>query len=496
MDRLVRGIILGLSWACCIPILGMGQARLSAGNTPPHILLIYVDDLGFGDIGSYGNTLIETPHLDQLAQQGMSFTQAYAPAPLCSPSRAAMLTGKEVARLGFEFVTKYPADDYTWTDPEWIQKFEGLPLVPPPYTLNLPLEEETLAERLKSYGYQTALVGKWHVASHHQVYKGWSLTHGPKQQGFDWTAETFGTHPYSKKEQQGTVSDGQFPKDELTEKSIEFIRQDHASPFFLMSSFYFVHTPLKKNIPWLFEKYREKLPDGASEEQIHYAVNVSLMDHYVGKIVDALKEKGIEKQTLVIFTSDNGGNPEIADNGGFRGSKWNLYEGGIRIPMIISWPGQIRGGVKNTELVSQLDLMATFTELASGSSEGKELDGQSLLPLLMGRSGWKEGRSLVWNFPYYHPEGKEFFDTPATIGVDDGYKSQTRPHAAYRRGPYKLLYFYEDGRKELYDLDQDPSEAEDLSGKFPRIASQMYQELDRHLKDVKARIPTTNPNRK
>ncbi|AWW28842.1 arylsulfatase [Echinicola strongylocentroti] len=487
-DKMMLGT---LSAYFCIGLLQINvwaNDQLQSDLAPPNILLIYVDDLGYGDVAPYGNTIVETPNLDILSKRGMTFTQAYAPAPLCSPSRAAMLTGKDVARVGFEFVTKYPEDDFGWDDPKWLDKFKGLPLVPPPYMLNLPLKEITLAEALKSEGYKTGLVGKWHVAAHHQVYKGWSLTHGPKQQGFDYTAETFGVHPYANGRQE-MVPDDEFPVDELTEKSIEFIKKEHDSPFFLMSSFYFVHTPLKKNIPWLYKKYKEKYPAGTREEVIYYAVNIALMDHYVGKIVAALEQTGESENTLVIFTSDNGGNPEIADNGPFRGSKWNLYEGGIRVPMIISWPGKIKEGSVCDQIISQLDFMPTFMDLAASENKPKDLDGVSLLPLLTGNGSHKTSRTLSWHFPYYHPEGEEFFEAPIHIGVADGFKSQTEPHSAWREEDYKLVYFYEDDRIELYNVKTDPSESIDIGKEKPHIRKQLFKNMQKHLSQVNARIP-------
>ncbi|WP_137404755.1 sulfatase [Echinicola rosea] len=487
-DKMILGT---LSAYFCIGLLQINVWAYDQGKpdpSPPNILLIYVDDLGYGDTGPYGNTMVETPNLDILSKHGMTFTQAYAPAPLCSPSRAALLTGKDVARVRFEFVTKYPEDEFTWDDPKWLDKFKGLPLVPPPYTLNLPLKEITLAEALKSQGYRTGLVGKWHVAAHNEVYKGWSLTHGPKQQGFDFTAETFGAHPYAKVGGE-RVPDGGYPVDELTEKSIEFINEEHDSPFFLMSSFYFVHTPLKKNIPWLYKKYKGKYPSGTREEVIHYAVNINIMDHYVGRIIKALERTGKSKNTIVIFTSDNGGHPEIADNGPFRGSKWNLYEGGIRVPMIMSWPAHIQEGSVCDQIVSQLDFMPTFMDLTASGNKSKDWDGVSLMPLLTGKGSYKTSRPLSWHFPYYHPEGENFFKSPSGIGTGDGFISQTRPHSAWREGDFKLIYFYEDDRAELYNLRDDPSESNEIGSERPQIKNGLLKNLQRHLSQVHARIP-------
>ncbi len=491
IDRWVKEGL--LVFVLCTSWSGEALAVQSQNNPqpPPNILLIYIDDLGYGDVGVYGSgkdPLVNTPNIDKLAESGMRFTQGYAPAPLCSPSRAAMLTGKGVARLGFEFVTKYPGDDRAIDHPEWLEKHKDFALLPPPYTLDLPLEEVTLAEALKERGYRTGIVGKWHVASHHKQYKGWSQTHGPRQQGFDYAVETFGTHPYAGGNE-AAAAVGEYPRDELTEHVIEFIQKEHDQPFFLMASFYFVHTPLKKNIPWLHQKIRENAAPGTPEKLIHYAVNVSLMDHYVGQITGALQQAGLQGNTLVIFTSDNGGHPEYANNGSFRGSKWNLYEGGIRVPMLVSLPGMVPEGSVSDEVVSQLDFMPTFLDLAGGIPVGFAGDGKSMIPVLSGGDEIREERALLWHFPYYHPEGSSFFSAKENIGVRDGLISQTKPHSAMRWGAYKLIYHFEDGKTELYKLDEDPSESRDLSQVQDDIRQQLMGKMMELLEDADARLP-------
>lgn len=493
-DRLGRGLVLILlllhfqaskAWS-----VGMQEGK----QPPPNILLIYVDDLGFGDVGVYGegpNPLVNTPNIDELASRGMRFTHGYAPAPLCSPSRAAMLTGKNVARVGFEFVTKFNGDTLSLNNPAWKAKHKEFSLLPPPYTLNLPLEEVTLAEVLKERGYSTGLVGKWHVAAHHERYKGWSQTHGPRQQGFDWAVETFGAHPYSQIEVKD-VPAGQYPADEVTEKAIEFLNQSHEAPFFLMASFYFVHTPLLKTLPWLYEEIKEKAPVGTPEKLIHYAVNVALMDQYVGQLMQALQLAGLQENTLVVFTSDNGGHPEFANNGNFRGSKWNLYEGGIRIPMLFALPSRIPAGSQSDVPVSQLDFMPTFLDFAGGIAENFQGDGRSLVPLLVQEAvEWKD-RAMLWHFPYYHPEGQPFFSAAAEIGIGDGQVSQTRPHSALRWGEFKLIHFYENNSDELYNLILDPSESTDLSRTHVEVKLKLHEKMKEMLTDSNARLPIQN----
>ena len=469
---------------------------LEKESKPPNILLIYVDDLGYSDLSCYGrefgNELTETPNIDRLATEGMKFTDAYAAAPLCSPSRAALLSGKSPARLNFEFVTKYEKDHYAWDSPEWVSRFGEMPLIPPPYTLSLPLEEETMAEVLNKQGYKTGIVGKWHIAPHYKRYKGWSPTLGPRQQGFGWAAETFGSHPYAyvKGEDSPEYEDGVFPVDSLTENAIRFLEEykENSDPFFLYVSHYYVHTPLSNRLEWLIEKYRKKAGNNVSEAQIKYAAFVETMDHYVGQLLDAVDELGLRENTLVVYTSDNGGHPEHAFNRPLRGSKWHLYEGGIRVPMMVRWPGHVEPGAVSAMPIIQTDLLPTFLEVAGGVNQNDELDGKSLVSLLNGDPGF-EDRSLFWHFPYYHPEGQSFYEASEEIGVEDEFKARTLPQSAIRNGKHKLIYFYEDERVEFYDLEADIQESNDLSLEEPELTLSLKNKLLSYLKAVNARLP-------
>lgn len=483
-------------WAlfCGTAIVGWGEAE-EAGR--PNILLIYVDDVGFSDIGAYCNTFIETPNLDKLAEQGLRFTSAYAPSTLCSPSRAALLTGRSPARLNFEFVTKYERDEHDWDSPAWARHWAGRKLLPPPFTLDLPLEEITLAEALKEAGYVSGISGKWHVAAHHQRYKGWSLTHGPRQQGFDWAADTFGSHPYGYRDKGlragslGDYGEGEYPRDELTERAIDFLGMDHDKPFFLFVSHYFMHTPVDTRCEWLMDKYRSKAGGEMSQRRIVYAAMLETLDHYIGQLLDSLERKGLAENTVVIFASDQGGDPRYAFNRPYRGSKWNLYEGGIRVPQIVRWPGVVDPGSVTDAPVIQMDFMPTFRAIASLKQDiDRELDGVSLLPLLKGGDPTPfEQRDLYWHFPYYQPEGQMFDEVRAEIGVEDEYISRTTPHSALRQGDYKLLYFYEDERAELYNLAVDPAEETDLSASQSSRAAAMERDLFERLNGVGARFP-------
>lgn len=502
----ISAILFAILFILNIPDM-YGQIASNKKVKPPNIVLVYVDDLGYSDISSYGrkygNSLTETPQIDQLVKEGMKFTNAYSPAPLCSPSRAALLTGRSPARLNFEFVTKWEDDFHPWDDDAWINHWKGRKLLPPPFTLNLPLEEVTIAESLTEAGYETAISGKWHVASHYKRYKGWRPTHGPKQQGFDYTAETFGSHPYSYKNEEGLgnfgeYEQGEYPPDELTNRAINFINQDHDRPFFLYVSHYYVHGPIDTKAKWLVEKYKNKTGSDVSNQRIQYAAFVETLDHYVGQLLKAIDSQGLRQNTVVVLTSDNGGHPEFAFNRPFRGSKWNLYEGGIRIPLIVRWPGIVKKGTSIDVPVIQTDLMPTFRELAGLKGEPKnKLDGKSILPLLHGRSAKKlSNRSIVWHFPYSHPEGQAYKKAKTDIGVEDGYTSRTTPQSAIRKGRYKFIYFYNNGEFELYDLLEDPAEQNDLSKERPWVAKKMKDVLFDKLFKADARFPRINPTYK
>lgn len=442
-----------------------GCLKREKPNDLPNLLILYADDLGWTDIGCYGSNKNETPHLDNLASQGLLFTSAYAPAPICSASRASIMTGKSPARLHFEFVSTEKVDT-------------GYPLLPPIRTLELPLEEITIGEIAKNAGYNTAFFGKWHIARHNRGYLKWSDTHGPFQQGFDVGSDHYGSHPYDGKNR-GLVhlSKGTFPEDSLVLKSIGFLKkqQNAKQPFLMVFSSYYVHTPVVPNNSWLIEKYKKQLPD-ASENEISYAVFVETMDYYYGQLLKALKEYGLEENTLVIFTSDNGGHPAYTDNAPLRGNKWNLYEGGIRVPFILSWPGKIKSNTKSSIPAIQWDILPTFCEL-SGQPIPENVDGESLLSLLTGNSSQLERKSVYWHFPYYHPS--IFYDG-------------TKPCSAIREDNFKLIYFYENESVELYNLENNIEELNDLSSQKPKLVKKLKEKLFKQLHEANARFAVSN----
>ena len=438
----------------------------SSKKSHPNILIIYADDLGWSDMGCYGSTKNETPNLDKLAAEGLRFTNAYAAAPICSASRASIMTGKSPARLHFEFVS---------TD----KRITDKPLLPPKRTLELPLEEITLGEIAKDAGYKTAFFGKWHIAKHNGGYLKWSNTHGPLQQGFDVGSDNYGSHPYDKKNREMVyLPEGAFPEDSLVSKSIDFLKQQQNSdrPFLLIFSSYYVHTPVIPNNSWLIEKYKKKLPD-APENVIKYAAFVETMDYYYGQLLKALKDYGLEKNTLVIFTSDNGGHPAYTTNAPLHGNKWTLYEGGIREPFLVRWPKQTTENTESSVPVIQYDIFPTLCELFN-IKINENIDGKSLLSLIQGKSSTLKRNHLYWHFPYYHPP----------ISYEG-----TKPCSAIREENYKLIYFYEDERCELYNLENDLEEKLDLSTEIPELANRLKLKLLTNLNNVNARFATPNP---
>lgn len=450
-----------------IPGLVLAGCSESVEQSSPNILIIYADDLGWSDMGCYGSQKNETPMLDKLASEGIRFTNAYAPAPICSASRASIMTGKSPARLNFEFVSTEG-------------RIDDKPLLPPKRTLELPLDEVTLGEVAGNAEYKTALFGKWHIARHKGEYLKWSDTHGPLQQGFEIGSDHYGSHPYDDVNQSPVdLPEGSFPKDSLVLKAINFLKEQEGKqkPFFMFFSSYYVHTPVIPNNSWLIEKYRKRLP-GASCEEIKYAAFVETMDYYCGQILQALEDFGLDENTLVIFTSDNGGHPKYTDNAPLRGNKWNLYEGGIREPFIVRWPGVLGEGTESAEPVIQYDILPMLCELLNQTIP-RNVDGESLLPLLTGKSARLNREAIYWHFPYYHPP--------------KSYEG-TKPCSAIREGSDKLIYFYEDERIELYDLENDLGETSDLSSVMPERAEQLKSRLINRLTEAGARFPTTNPD--
>jgi arylsulfatase A-like enzyme len=440
-----------------------------------------VDDLGWKDLGCYGSTFYETPNIDRLAAQGMRFTSAYAACPVCSPTRASIMTGKYPARLG---VT------------DWI----GAPQKPTAYREHLPLEEVTVAEALKEAGYATGYVGKWHLATR----DGDRTKYYPDRQGFDINVggDHSGSpptyfHPYAKGSRSLETMppggrEGEYLTDRLTDESLKFIETNRDWPFLLYFSHYGVHTPLesKKDFAAKYDAKAKGLPapKGPRVEPVYgpyktrlaqdhavYAGMVQSVDESVGRVLGKLQELGLERDTIVIFMSDNGGLSTVAREGPtcnlpLRAGKGWLYEGGIREPMIVKWPGVVKPGGECHEPVVSTDFYPTMLEMAGLPLRSEQhLDGVSFVPLLKG-TGTPKREAICWHYPHYHGSGN-------------------RPSGAIRVGDFKLIEWYEDGQIELYNLQEDLGENNDLAARMPDKAEELRRKLHAWRKEVGARMP-------
>ena len=420
------------------------------------MVIFLIDDLGAQDLGCYGNGLIDTPNIDRLTTEGMCWTQAYSACPVCSPTRVAILTGKSPARVRFTgHITaidrhRHPQDNA---------------IIPPDDRMDIPLEEVTLAEALKPAGYTSAHIEKWHVG-----HKGFF----PEDQGFDRNVEgnrhgAPTTHFYLWKEGDQEVplkggKEGDYLADRLTDEAIDFIEENRKGPFFVYLSHYAVHTPLEAP-QGLVGKYQKRL---AANQRIHpvYAAMVENMDTNVGRILDSLDRLDLRADTLVIFTSDN--RP-------FRLGKGHLYEGGLRIPLIVRWPGKVTAGsVSRTPVISE-DLYATVVSVVEGAVPGSPLDGRTLAGEFEGAGTDKA--DLHWYYPHYAPQ-------------------RNRPGAAIRSGTMKLIEFYDPPEFELYDLATDPGEATNLAAMRTAEVESLQVKLDAWLDDVNPIRHTANPLRK
>lgn len=442
----------------------LGPQAAPPGDAPPNVVLFLVDDMGWRDAGFQGSRYYETPHVDRLAAGGMVFTRAYSNGPNCAPSRASLMTGLYPPRHGI----------YTVGSPARGKARERA-LIPVPNETVLAAEFVTLAEALAAAGYATAALGKWHLGPD-PLEQGFQLNAGGNQ-----TGSPRGGHfsPYANP-QLPDGPDGECLTDRLTDEAVGFIAEHASEPFFLYVSHYAVHTPIESK-PELSARYEAKEPDGGQDDP-RYAGMIESVDQSLGRVLDALAVHDLEGRTLVLFTSDNGGHGGVTSNAPLRGAKGMLYEGGIRVPFAVRWPGVVESGGRCAVPVAGHDLFPTLLEAAGVPvPDGLELDGVSLVPLLEGTGG-VERELLFWHFPAYLEAGRRA-----------GVPWRTTPAGAVLRGDLKLLEFFEDGRLELYDLAADPGEERDLAGTRPELAAELHGELLAWRAAVGAPVPT-EPN--
>ncbi len=444
----------------------------------PNVIFILVDDLGWNDLGYTGSTFYESPNIDKLSTESFEFKTAYAASSVCSPTRASIMTGKHPSRVNI-------TDWIPGVDPK------NRPLLGPQDLHQLPLNEITIAEKLKQSGYKTFYAGKWHLGS--QGYY-------PEENGFDINVGGFekgspmgGYYSPYKNPKLSDGPEGEYLTDRLTSESISFIENhDKSQPFVLFLSFYNVHTPIQPNLKHV-NYFKEKL-DSMDDNKVRvrqegkaisllnqvnhkYASMVYAMDENVGRLINSLKENNLYDDALIIFTSDNGGlstQGRVAPTSVFplRAGKGWLYEGGIRIPQLIKTPGNSKN-VKIEDVTVSYDLFPTILDYAGLKSEA-ELDGKSLMPLLKGESKI-DREDVYWHFPHYHG-------------------SLWKPGSAIRHGDWKLVQHFESNTVELYDLKNDIGEMEDLSSKFPEKTQDLLNRLNNLRQETNANSVTINKN--
>lgn len=446
----------------------------------PNIVFIVADDLGWTDLGCYGSDYYETPHIDRLRIKGMKFTAAYTNGPNCAPTRAALLSGQQ-----------YPHNPVHTVGSPQRGKARFRKLVPPPNQRELPGEHITFAEMLQDSGYATAHMGKWHLGND-------GKGTGPRDQGFDVNVGGYRAgHPswrggYFAPNNNPLIDDAredEYLTDYMSRKAVEFIKANADGPFLLYLPYYAVHTPLQAPDERI-ARYRDKQPDGGHNNPT-YAAMIESLDNGVGRILATLEQQRIEDETVVIFYSDNGGlggyrragvigGRDVSDNAPLHGGKGMLYEGGIRVPLIVRWPGLTEAGSTCDEPVIGIDFYPTFLDIAGlDPPEDYELDGVSFAPLLRDSSASLEREAIYWHFPGY-------LQASARKGT-----WRTTPAGAIRAGDWKLIEFFGAGasRVELYNLEQNIGETEDLSDSMPEKAAKLHSRLKAWRQAVDAPMP-------
>ena len=444
--------------------------RAVAHDAPdrPNIVFILIDDLGWSDLGCTGSRYYETPNIDRLAGESMRFTDAYAASPLCSPTRASILTGKSPARLHLTDVlpSGYPSRP---TD-----KLRGAPSV-----RFLSTDEVALPKALKSRGYVSACIGKWHLGGEGYL---------PENHGFDLNlgATEAGTAPggyFKFSTPTLKLREGEYLTDRLTAEAENFMETNREKPFFLYLAHYAVHTPFQAK-PDVVAKYRAKAKPDQEQRHPTYAAMVESADDSVGRILKKLDELKLAERTLVVFFSDNGGlsftsgrTEPATSNTPLREGKGSLYEGGIRVPLIIRWPGVAKPGKVCDVPVSSVDFYPTILEASGGTLQPNQIvDGLSLVPLLRQEGTW-DRQALFWHYPHYNGD-RIYCGSPC---------------GAVRKGDFKLIEYMEDGKLELYDLKENVGERHDVSGVLKEKTNELHQLITTWRREVGALMPSPNP---
>ncbi len=440
----------------------------AADARKPNIIFILADDLGYTDIACFGSKYYETPNIDRMAAEGVRFTSGYSCGSNCQPARAALMSGQYGPRTGV--YTVGGINRFNW---------QSRPLRPVDNVTELPLDKITLADTLKKAGYATGMFGKWHLGNDPQ--------HHPSQRGFDEAIESSGRHFNFVTNPKTDYPKGQYLADFLTDRAVDFIERHRDQPFFLYLPHYAVHGPhdAKKE---LIAKFKDKPPVGGHKNPA-YAAMIASVDESVGRVMETLDKLGLAENTLVIFSSDNGGvggyeraglNKEgITDNAPLKGGKGMFYEGGIRVPYVFRWKGKIAASKENTTPIISVDLYPTLAEMAGAElPHDYTLDGESYAGLLTGEKSKLDRDAIYWHFPGYLGSGLGLW--------------RTTPAGAVHSGDYKLIEFFEDGRQELYNLKNDIGEEHNLAQENPEKVKELHAKLATWQKQVGAKMPTTN----
>ncbi len=466
-----------------IVLISCSQPKPKVDPQKPNVLFILADDFGNHDMSGEGSAYYETPNIDRISNEGMNFTNGYATCQVCSPSRASIMSGKNPARHG---ITDWIG---ARTGEAWRKAGRKNQLLPPEYVHQLPGEYTTLPEAMKSAGYKTFFAGKWHLGEEGS----WPTDHGFDINKGGWTVGSPRGGFYGPWENPNlkNIKDGESLTMRLAAETVDFIKQHKDTTFFAFLSFYAVHAPIQTT-QQKWEKYRQKaadlgidssgfemakyLPIRTKQDNPVYAGLVETMDDAIGSVLKALDEMGLDKNTIVIFTSDNGG---VASGDAFatsnlplRGGKGYQFEGGIREPYFIKVPW-LEGGLKSNVPVTGTDFYPTILDLVGAELKPTEhSDGVSLLPLLKGET--LKTRALYWHYPHYGNQGGE-------------------PSSIIRLGDWKLIHYYEDGREELYNLKNDLAETNDIAKNYQNIASELSKSLFNYLNIVGAKFPERDP---
>lgn len=459
----------------------------------PNVIVFLVDDMGWTDANTYGSDLYQTPNIDRLGRTGVKFTDAYSACTVCSPTRGALMTGMNPGRTNLTDWIHGAWEDFSKNEREQYK------LMPPDWTQRLEKKYTTIAETLDAEGYKTAHLGKWHLTPSLQsdgISRQDVRKYFPKQHGFDvnvagnqwgkpgsyyWPYRRGGGGPMQTRVANFPPMEkhqGEYLTYMLTDEAVGLLQQWQDEPFFMYMSHYAVHTPIQGPGELKVEYQRHIQEKGGKQELTHdnaeYAAMIEAMDTSLGRIMGKLRELGIAGETVIMFTSDNGGHP-VTENDPLRAYKGSAYEGGVRVPMIIRWPGQTpKGGVSDEPVITH-DLYPTILEMTGTPGDpahNEKVDGRSLTSILRDPDASLDRDALYWHYPHYH---------------------RANPYSAVRAGKWRLIHFYLDDRVELYNLEEDIGETNDLSDKRPEKTKQLNAKLDAWREKVDAQPPRENP---